>query len=154
MTRTGDYALCDEHPPIRRKLQDMQRRAALIRLNDADVVLSIHMNEYAGRGESGPQVFYREGCDDGRLLAGCMQEAMIERLQPRKKRSALAGDYFILQLEVPSVLIECGFISNPEEEKLLLSADYQARLGEAIAEGAAMYAALSGGGSGVERPVQ
>ena len=57
MTRTGDYALCDEHPPIRRKLQDMQRRAALIRLNDADVVLSIHMNEYAGRGESGPQVF-------------------------------------------------------------------------------------------------
>ena len=57
----------------------------------------------------------------------------------------MAGDYFILQLEVPSVLIECGFISNPEEEKLLLSAGYQARLGQAIAEGAAQYAALSSG---------
>ena len=60
----------------------------------------------------------------------------------------MAGDYFILSLDLPSVLIECGFISNPEEEKLLLSADYQARLGEAIAEGAAMYAMLSGGGAG------
>ena len=49
MTRTDDYALCDEDPPIRKKLQDMQRRAAIIVQAGADVVLSIHMNEYAGR---------------------------------------------------------------------------------------------------------
>ena len=156
MTRAEDVDLCTDERPAGKtmKREDMENRVRMAREARADMVLSIHMNEYRRRSQSGPQVFYSEGCDDGRLLAGCMQEAMIERLQPRKKRSALAGDYFILQLEVPSVLIECGFISNPEEEKLLLSADYQARLGEAIAEGAAMYAALSSGGGGAERPAQ
>ncbi len=71
MTRTDDYALCDENPTIRKKLQDMQRRAAIITENGAQMVLSIHMNEYAGRSQSGPQVFYREGCPSGRLLARC-----------------------------------------------------------------------------------
>lgn len=55
----------------------------------------------------------------------------------------MAGDYFILQLDIPSVLIECGFISNPEEEKLLLTERYQARLGQAIADGVESYAALT-----------
>ena len=142
MTRTGDYALCDEHPPIRRKLQDMQRRAALIRLNDADVVLSIHMNEYAGRGESGPQVFYREDCPAGRLLAGAIQSAMIEELQPRQKRTALGGDYYILTLGVPSVLVECGFLSNREEESLLLTADYRQKVAAAVAQGVLAWQAL------------
>lgn len=85
MTRTDDYALCDEHPPIRKKLQDMQRRAAIIEQSGAQMVLSIHMNEYAGRSQSGPQVFYREGCPAGRLLAGAIQEAMNETLAPKKE---------------------------------------------------------------------
>lgn len=55
----------------------------------------------------------------------------------------MAGDYFILQLDVPSVLIECGFISNAAEEKLLLSEDYQVKLGQAIADGVESYAALT-----------
>ena len=112
MTRTDDYALCDEHPPIRKKLQDMQRRAAIIEQSGAQMVLSIHMNEYAGRSQSGPQVFYREGCPAGRLLAGAIQEAMNETLAPKKKRSALGGDYYILTLGRPSVLVECGFIQR------------------------------------------
>ena len=106
MTRTDDYALCDEHPPIRKKLQDMQRRAAIIEQSGAQMVLSIHMNEYAGRSQSGPQVFYREGCPAGRLLAGAIQEAMNETLAPKKKRSALGGDYYILTLGRPSVFIQ------------------------------------------------
>ena len=147
MTRTEDIDLCTDVRPAGKtmKREDMENRVRMAREARADMVLSIHMNEYRRRSQSGPQVFYREGCDGGRLLAGCMQEALIDTLQPSKKRSAMAGDYFILQLEVPSVLIECGFISNPEEEKLLLSAGYQARLGQAIAEGAAQYAALSSG---------
>ena len=92
MTRTDDYALCDNDPPIRKKLQDMQRRAALIDQGGAPMVLSIHMNEYAGRSQSGPQVFYREGCPAGRLLAGEIQEAMNENLSPKKTRTALGGD--------------------------------------------------------------
>ena len=79
------------------------------------------------------------GSDAGRLLAGTMQEALIAALSPKKERAAMPGDYFILQLDVPSVLVECGFISNGAEEALLLSESYQERLGEAIADGAAEY---------------
>lgn len=145
MTRTGDEDLCSSSRPQGKtmKREDMENRVALAVEAKADMVLSIHMNEYRDRSQSGPQVFYRQGCDSGRLLAGAMQEALIARLQPKKERAALAGDYFILQLDVPSVLIECGFISNAAEEKLLLSKDYQQRLGEAIAEGVESYAALA-----------
>lgn len=145
MTRTGDEDLCSSSRPQGKtmKREDMENRVALAVEARADMVLSIHMNEYRDRSQSGPQVFYRQGCDSGRLLAGAMQEALIARLQPKKERAALAGDYFILQLDVPSVLIECGFISNAAEEKLLLSKDYQQQLGEAIAEGVESYAALA-----------
>lgn len=135
MTRTGDYALCDEDPPIRKKLQDMQRRAEIIRLNDADLLLSIHMNEYAGRGESGPQVFYREGCPAGRLLAGAIQQAMVSGLRPGKERPALGGDYYILTLGIPGALVECGFLSNRAEEALLLQESYRLQVAETIVQG-------------------
>jgi N-acetylmuramoyl-L-alanine amidase len=145
MTRTEDVDLCTEDRPanLTKKRQDMLRRIALAKDNSADMVLSIHMNEYRVRAESGPQAFYRQGCEGGRLLAGCIQEVLIRQLQPKKQRAAMAGDYFILQLEVPSVLVECGFISNPAEEKLLLSAAYQARLAEAIAAGVAEFVQLT-----------
>lgn len=137
MTRDADVDLCTPDRPaaLTKKRQDMQNRIAIAQENRIDLLLSIHMNEYRARSESGPQVFYRAGNEGGRLLAGCLQEALITRLQPKKQRAALSGDYFILQLDVPSALVECGFISNPEEERLLRSPDYQARLAEAIAEG-------------------
>lgn len=145
MTRTGDEDLCTDDRPANKtmKREDMENRIALAVEAKVDMVLSIHMNEYRQRSQSGPQVFYRQGCDSGRLLAGAMQEALIAALSPKKERSAMAGDYFILQLDVPSVLIECGFISNAAEEKLLLSEDYQAKLGQAIADGVESYAALT-----------
>ena len=144
MTRREDADLCTADRPaaLTKKRQDMLARVEMAVSAKVDMVLSIHMNEYRARGESGPQVFYRQGSDAGRLLAGCMQEALIQHLKPRKERAAMAGDYFILQLDVPSVLVECGFISNPEEERLLLSGDYQARLGEAVAAGVEDYVAL------------
>ena len=147
MTRTDDYALCDEDPPIRKKLQDMQRRAAIILEAGADMVLSIHMNEYAGRAQSGPQVFYREGCPAGRLLAGALQEAMIAGLSPKKEREANSGDYYILTLGVPSVLVECGFLSNAEEEALLLTPEYRERVAVAVVQGVINWNALD-----VEKP--
>lgn len=145
MTRTGDEDLCTDDRPANKtmKREDMENRIALAVEAKADMVLSIHMNEYRQRSQSGPQVFYRQGCDSGRLLAGAMQEALIAALSPKKERSAMAGDYFILQLDVPSVLIECGFISNAEEEKLLLSEAYQVKLGQAIADGVESYVALT-----------
>ena len=146
MTRTEDTDLCTEDRPanLTKKRQDMQNRIALAKENGVGMVLSIHMNEYRVRSESGPQVFYRASVDSGRLLAGCIQEALITHLQPQKQRAAMAGDYFILQLEAPSVLVECGFISNPAEEKLLLDAAYQAKIAQAVASGVEEYVRLTG----------
>lgn len=145
MTRREDVDLTSEPRPagLTMKRQDMQARIDLAVQNAADMVVSIHMNEYRSRAESGPQVFYRAGSEEGRLLAGCIQAALISVLQPAKERVAMAGDYFILQLDVPSVLVECGFISNAREEKLLLDSAYQARLAEAVAEGVVEYMRLS-----------
>lgn len=153
MTRREDVDLCsaDRPPTQTKKRQDMERRVQLAKDNAADIVLSIHMNEYRARGESGPQVFYRAGCDGGRLLAGCVQAALIDHLHPAKARSAMAGDYFILQLDVPSVLVECGFISNAAEEKLLLDEDYQARLAEAIAAAVEDFTLLYAKQAGLRR---
>ena len=145
MTRSVDEDLCSADRPAGQtmKRQDMERRVAIAAQAPADLVLSIHMNQYRDRRESGPQVFYRAGSDGGRLLAGCIQAAMNGALQPRRAREAMSGDYFILQLEAPSVLVECGFISNPEEEKRLLDADYQAQTAEAVADGVCEYVMLA-----------
>lgn len=145
LTRREDVDLCSADRPasVTKKRQDMERRVALAGAAGADMVLSVHMNEYRSRRVSGPQVFYRKASDSGRLLAGCVQQALIDAVKPAHQRTAMAGDYFILQLDIPSVLVECGFLSNPAEEKLLLTPAYQAKLGEAIAQGAEEYVTLS-----------
>jgi len=146
MTRREDIDLTTKDRPshLTKKRQDMQARVDMATSAGANMVLSIHMNEYRDRGESGPQVFYRQGSEVSRLLAGCLQESLIQTLQPAKKRSALPGDYFILQLDVPSALVECGFISNAQEEAKLQSAAYQALIGEAVAGGVEEYVRLNG----------
>jgi len=146
MTRREDVDLTEPDRPasVTKKRQDMQNRVDMAIAHQADMVLSIHMNEYRSRSESGPQVFYRAGNEGGRLLAGCVQTSLISSLSPRRERAAMTGDYFILQLEIPSVLVECGFISNADEEKLLLDAAYQAQLAEAVAGGVEEFVRLGG----------
>ena len=136
MTREGDTQYSEN------KRADLTARLDMARQHQADLIISVHMNEYRSRRESGPQVFYRAGQEQGRLLAGAIQAAMIRVLEPAKERAAMAGDYFILSLDVPSVLVECGFLSNGAEEKLLLTPAYQERVAQAIREGVEEYCAL------------
>ena len=136
MTRETDMA----HDPGKRA--DLTKRLEMAKDGMADAVISIHMNEYRSRNESGPQVFYRAGQADSRLLAGAIQASMIAQLSPKKERQAMAGDYFILSLNIPSVLVECGFLSNSQEEKMLLDRAYQQKLSVAIAAGIAEFFAL------------
>ncbi len=144
-TRSADYALCDDVRPEgkTKKRQDMERRIQLIQDAGCTMVISIHMNEFRNRSQSGPAVFFRKGKDEGRLLAGIMQQALIDGLEPKRKRVAQSEDFFILQLDIPSVLVECGFLSNPAEEKLLLSEDYQKKIAKAITAGAVEYVQLA-----------
>lgn len=136
MTREEDKAFADKKRP------DLDARLQMARDGQADMLLSVHMNQYHSARESGPQVFYRKDQENSRLLSGCIQAAMISRLQPRKERKAMAGDYYMLSLDIPSVLVECGFLSNPEEEKMLLDDAYQKQLAEAVCEGVCEYVAL------------
>ncbi len=142
LTRDGDYALCDDDPPIRKKLQDMQRRAEIIMDGEAQLVLSIHMNEYASGSQSGPQVFYRKGCAAGAELAAVLQQSMNLLLDPPRKRAVNTGDYYILTLGIPSVLVECGFLSNATEERQLSDPDYRQRVADSICDGVLAYFAL------------
>ena len=137
MTRESDM----EYDRIKRK--DLTKRLALAQDRHADMLISVHMNEYRSRRESGPQVFYRAGQERSRLLAGAIQESMIRQLAPPKRRAAMAGDYFILSLDIPSVLTEWGFLSNAVEEKLLLSPEYRIAAARAIRDGVIAYFALA-----------
>ncbi|MBR4360700.1 MAG: N-acetylmuramoyl-L-alanine amidase [Clostridia bacterium] len=137
MSREGDMQYSAK------KREDLTARLDLARQHGADMVVSIHMNEYRTRRESGPQVFYREGQENSRLLAGAIQAALIRTLHPVRERSAMAGDYFILSLDVPSVLVECGFLSNAAEEARLLTPDYRRQVAQAIRDGIQEYFLLA-----------
>jgi|LGVF01.2.fsa_nt_gb N-acetylmuramoyl-L-alanine amidase len=101
------------------KKKDMQVRKNLIEAEKPNMVISLHMNEFvAGKNQSGAQVFYEEGSETGKELSGYMQ-AEFNKNQP-KQRINLAGDFYLLRdLSIPAVIVECGFLSNEAEEKLL-----------------------------------
>ena len=71
-----------------------------------------------------------------------MQLQVIQALSPARAREALAGDFYILSLGIPSALVECGFLSNPQEEALLRTDAYCQRVAEAVGDGIAAYLAL------------
>lgn len=142
MTRVDDYALCDINPPIRKKRQDMERRAELVLEANAELLVSIHMNQYRDHRQSGPQVFFRPDCEASKKLSETLQGKMIEELMPKVKREAHAGDFYMLSLGIPSALIECGFLSNPAEEALLRTEAYEQRVAKAIGDGIVEWYAL------------
>lgn len=118
LTRREDVCLSEGNTATKaRKREDLQQRVNIALENQADVFLSIHMNEYRSRSESGPQVFYQRGGDAGRLLARSAAEASVAGLEPKKERSAMAGDYYVLRSRLPSALVECGFLSNSGRRK-------------------------------------
>lgn len=141
LTRDRDIALAEEGSG--RKRRDLQARVDSAA--GADVFLSLHMNEYPDRTQSGPQVFYTEGAENSRLLAGAIQSSMNQLLSPVRPRSAHSGDYFVLREQtLPAVLVECGFLSNKEEEAKLLSEDYQNKVAQSILQGLLEYLHLRG----------
>lgn len=143
MTRDDDYALCDINPPIRKKRQDMERRAEIVLNANAELLVSIHLNQYKDKRQSGPQVFFRPDCEASKKLSEVLQATMIEQLSPKHKRAANKGDFYMLSLGIPSALIECGFLSNTAEEALLRTDAYQERVSKAIGDGIVEWYSLA-----------
>ena len=107
-----------------KKRSEMEKRIEIIEKTNPDMVISIHMNSFTSEEVRGSQVFYSEGKESGKALAESVQTSLHKNVEYAKK-TAKIGDYYILNCSPsPSILIECGFVSNPEEEKLLLDNDY------------------------------
>ncbi|MEG0371272.1 MAG: N-acetylmuramoyl-L-alanine amidase CwlD [Clostridium sp.] len=115
-----------------KKQQDLKKRKDLIKEYNADIFISIHLNSFPN--SKGGQVFYQKGDDDGQLLAKLIQDEFIKNVDPTNKRSEKESNkYFVLKNnDIPSVIVECGFLSSPSEEKLLNNDDYQNRIAASI----------------------
>ena len=119
-----------------RKLADMEARTELINRTRPDLTVSIHQNSYTDPSVRGIQVFYYSGSQEGEWMARQMERvfAGVEKGQIRESKAN--GDYYLLKrTEVPTLIVECGFLSCPEELDLLTDESYQQELAHAIAEG-------------------
>jgi len=123
------------------KREDMAARRALADSSHADILVSIHQNSYPEESVRGPQVFYNGKSEDGRRLAEAIQAALDAGLSPGRGREAKANDsyYLLKETEVVAVIVECGFLSNEEESRLLSRAEYQERVAWAVYVGIARY---------------
>lgn len=139
-TRTKDQGLYDEDSP-KKKVQDIQRRCALIQEKKPLLSVSIHQNSYRDPGVYGPQVFYFEHSSEGKQLALLVQAQMNSMLNIEKPRSIKGNtNYYILKRsEGVTILVECSFLSNPEEAEKIQTSEYQQAVAEAIGSGVIKY---------------
>lgn len=135
MTREDDQGLYPSEAG-NKKLEDMRKRVEKINDTKPDLVVSVHQNSYSDADIWGAQVFYYTHSKDGKDAAETIQEVMKE-LNEENKRQAKANDtyYMLKKTEVPTVIVECGFLSHPEEADLLATKEYQKKVAEVIGNG-------------------
>ncbi|MBQ9081307.1 MAG: N-acetylmuramoyl-L-alanine amidase [Clostridia bacterium] len=122
------------------KKRDMQKRKEIIENASPAVMVSIHQNAYAGSSRRGAQLFYRKDSGAGALLANSIQAELNAMPECVKQSKPLAGDYYMLNCtNYTSVICECGFLSNPEDEALLLTEEYKEKIAYAIYKGVISY---------------
>lgn len=129
LTRTDDTA-------NESKAADMKERVLLINGKHPDMAVSIHQNSYTDSRVKGAQVFYYTHSEQGKELALLMQEELC-LLDETNTRKAKANDtyYMLKKTEVPTIIVECGFLSNYEEAEKLCEEKYQKKMAEAICSG-------------------
>lgn len=144
MTRESDMGLYSESDSNKKRV-DMNNRCNLINSEfekDGKVInVSIHQNSYTSEGVKGPQVFYYSKSENGKRLAGILQKTVNSSLQVEKPRTEKANDnyYMLVHTNCPSVIVECGFLSNWEEAEQLMNDVYQQKIVDAILIGIEEY---------------
>ena len=141
MIRTTDESIYTEGKTIAaKKASDLRQRVGIVNGTENAILISIHQNMFADSQYSGAQVFYAttNGSHD---LAKILQESLVETLNPGSKRQckAASGIYLLQHIERTGVLIECGFLSNPQEEAKLREETYQQNLCCVIVSGLSRY---------------
>ena len=142
LTRDTDTMLYDSDTSglLAKKRQDLSRRVDMANENNADVFVSIHVNSFkADSRQHGAQTFSQPGSEESKELSKSIQ-AEISRLLKNTTRKPKEVDYFTgRKSKMPSVIVEIGFISNPEEEKLLLDPEYQTKMAFSVYAGVVKY---------------
>ena len=140
MTREEDKGLYDSSA-ANKKAQDMQRRIAMIREHMPVLSVSIHQNSYHDAGVHGPQVFYYESSVEGKKLAEAVQSSLNDLLEVDRPREVKGNtSYYLLKRSSGTlVIVECGFLTNPEEAQKLQTKEYQEKVATAVSEGIRTY---------------
>ncbi len=144
MTRTADSALCAENTAeaslLLKQRADLKARTLIASQASADCFLSIHANSIPAEQWHGAQVFYRPDDEGSRRLAIAIQNRLCEQLGNTERQALAREDTFLFEnLTIPAVIIECGFLSNPEEAELLSDDFYQQKIAHAIYLGVSDY---------------
>lgn len=130
MIRTEDISVYTTGQTIAaKKVSDLKERVRIVNENKECILVSIHQNYFSDSKYSGAQVFYNS-TDNGKKLAGLMQDSFVRSLNPGSNRKSKKADgvYLMQHIQMTGILIECGFISNPKEDALLQSKEYQQKL--------------------------
>lgn len=124
-----------------KKISDIKNREFIVDNSNADVFVSIHLNKYEDSKYSGWQTFYQSKIDNSKILAANIQTELNNNINENNDRvpMAIKGVYLMEQINIPGVVVECGFISNPEEEQLLKEETHQAKLAWGIYAGLQQY---------------
>ena len=143
LTRSDDEAIYDLDSKTlkQKKISDIHNRVKIGNEAQADIFVSIHLNKIPQEQYWGWQCFYKEGNEQSIKLAKSLQENLNESIQKENKRVAmkLENVYIMKHVEIPISIVECGFLSNKEEEKLLLEDGYQDKLAWGIYNGIIDY---------------
>lgn len=129
-----DLASADAASISEKKVTDLKNRVARINQQADAVLVSIHQNHFSQSQYRGAQVFYAPNTES-RAFAALMQQNLRAGLDTANKRECKPGSgiFLLEKIECPGILVECGFLSNPGEEALLRSKDYQKRLAAVLA---------------------
>lgn len=140
MTRTEDEGLYSDIDS-NKKRADLNNRINIINTSDAVFAISIHQNSFSQENVKGAQVFYYTQSEEGRNLAITLQEQLKETIKDGNHRKAKSNNnYYMLKHTIcPLVIVECGYLSNYSEAKLLLDEVYQEKLAWAIHLGIMKY---------------
>lgn len=143
LTRSDENAIYDlDSKTLReKKISDIHNRVKIGNENQADIFVSIHLNKIPQSQYYGWQTFYKSGNEQSMKLAKSIQSNLNEAIQRENNRVAMKIDniYIVKHVEIPISIVECGFLSNPEEEKLLLEDNYQNKLAWGIYNGIMDY---------------
>lgn len=143
LTRSKDTMINLDGTSLReRKVSDMKNRLNVFNSDESNVVLSIHQNKFTDSKYSGAQVFYSQNSQESQRLAQNLRESIITMLQPENTREIKPADkniYLLYNAKVPSVIVECGFLSNAEEAAKLSDEEYQKQIAFAIYTGFLTY---------------